>query len=50
MRIISKKGSKDFYDYMSYLYDTSDDIVYVRDTKYLHRNIKDEAATVKACC
>lgn len=50
MRIISKKGSKDFYDYMSYLYDTSDDIVYVRDTKYLHRNIKDEAETVKACC
>lgn len=50
MRIISKKGSKDFYDYMSYLYDTSDDIVYVRDTKYLHRNIKDEVETIKACC
>lgn len=50
MRIISKKGSKDFYDYMSYLYDTSDDIVYVRETKYLHRNIKDEVETVKACC
>ena len=50
MRIISKKGSKDFYDYMSYMYDTSDDITYVRETKYLHRNIKDEAAMVKACC
>ena len=49
MRIISKKGSKDFYDYMSYMYDTSDDITYVRETKYLHRNIKDEAATVEAC-
>ena len=49
MRIISKKGSKDFYDYMSYMYDTSDDITYVRETKYLHRNIKDEAEKVRSC-
>lgn len=30
MKIISKYNKKDFYDYLGFQYDTSDDIVYLR--------------------
>lgn len=34
MKIISKNNKKDFYDYLAFGYDISEDIVYVRNTQY----------------
>ena len=36
MKIISKHNKKDFYDYLSFGYDTSDDIIYLRNSEDLN--------------
>lgn len=49
MKIISKHNKKDFYDYLGFQYDTSDDIVYLRETKGLNINKPDEYNIINEC-
>lgn len=49
MKIISKHNKKDFYDYLGFQYDTSDDIVYLRETKGLFTNKPEDYTIINNC-
>ena len=49
MKIISKHNKKDFYDYLGFQYDTSDDIVYLRETKGLFTNKPEDCNIINNC-
>lgn len=49
MKIISKHNKKDFYDYLGYQYDTSDDIVYLRETKGLFTYKPEDYNVINKC-
>jgi hypothetical protein len=49
MKIISKYNKKDFYDYLGFQYDTSDDIVYLRETRGLFTNKPEDYNIINKC-
>lgn len=49
MKIISKYNKKDFYDYLGFQYDTSDDIVYLRETRGLFTYKPEDYNIINKC-
>ena len=49
MKILNKYNKKDFYDYLGFQYDTSDDIIYLRETYGLNINIPEEYNIINEC-